>query len=148
MLATSVSVVTRAVPKHLCCFLILDFQPSTLRSGITRCFAKTRCRAAKDRVHTTSMGFIGKPCRPLHLCTSAPRPIYTTKNPPADIGANLTDSMFQGNYMGKDYHTADLSNVLDRAWSAGNADGRPDMLHYRQSCIALQAKLYCKTGSE
>ena len=37
----------------------------------------------------------------------------------ADIGANLTDGMFQGQYMGKAYHNPDLTRVLDRAWTAG-----------------------------
>jgi len=36
-----------------------------------------------------------------------------------DIGANLTDSMFQGNYHGSQKHPADLQNVLERAWSNG-----------------------------
>jgi TatD DNase family protein len=33
-----------------------------------------------------------------------------------DIGANLTDPMFQGEYNGKKEHEADLSLVLERAW--------------------------------
>lgn len=37
----------------------------------------------------------------------------------ADIGANLTDSMFQGEYHGKSYHAPDLDAVLQRAWAAG-----------------------------
>ncbi|KAF2070276.1 hypothetical protein CYY_008408 [Polysphondylium violaceum] len=37
-----------------------------------------------------------------------------------DIGANLTDSMFQGQYnTGKQYHEADLPLVLERSWSHG-----------------------------
>ena len=36
-----------------------------------------------------------------------------------DIGANLTDSMYQGIYGGKHYHEPDLDAVLDRAWAAG-----------------------------
>lgn len=36
-----------------------------------------------------------------------------------DIGANLTDSMFQGFYGGKQKHEADLKFVLDRAWNIG-----------------------------
>ena len=36
-----------------------------------------------------------------------------------DIGANLLDGMFQGNYHGRNYHAADLSAVLSRAWSSG-----------------------------
>ena len=42
---------------------------------------------------------------------------------PADIGANLTDGMFQGQYMGKEYHPPDLPHVLERAWSAGTTEG-------------------------
>lgn len=37
----------------------------------------------------------------------------------ADIGANLTDPMFQGVYNGSAKHQADLNNVLERGWSAG-----------------------------
>lgn len=37
----------------------------------------------------------------------------------ADIGANLTDDMFQGKYMGKEYHGPDLPQVFQRAWAAG-----------------------------
>lgn len=36
----------------------------------------------------------------------------------ADIGANLTDAMFQGRYNDKEYHPEDLKDVLDRAWAA------------------------------
>ncbi|KAN0031315.1 hypothetical protein ACTA71_010404 [Dictyostelium dimigraforme] len=38
-----------------------------------------------------------------------------------DIGVNLTDSMFIGQYNnnGKQYHEADLKQVLERAWSIG-----------------------------
>ena len=45
--------------------------------------------------------------------------LYTARRA-ADIGANLTDGMFEGKYMGKEYHRPDLSQVLDRAWSAGD----------------------------
>lgn len=38
-----------------------------------------------------------------------------------DIGANLTDGMFQGLYHGKRYHAADLSQVLQRAYDAGQS---------------------------
>lgn len=33
-----------------------------------------------------------------------------------DIGANLTDGMFQGDYHGKSYHDPDLADVLQRGW--------------------------------
>ena len=36
-----------------------------------------------------------------------------------DIGANLTDGMFQGVYHGSRKHTADLKDVLQRAFDAG-----------------------------
>ncbi|KAG0730563.1 putative deoxyribonuclease TATDN1 [Chionoecetes opilio] len=36
-----------------------------------------------------------------------------------DIGANLTDEMYQGIYHGSKKHEADLSHVLKRAWEAG-----------------------------
>ena len=36
-----------------------------------------------------------------------------------DIGANLTDSMYQGVYGGKHYHQPDLDTVLQRAWDGG-----------------------------
>jgi len=36
-----------------------------------------------------------------------------------DIGANLTDSMYQGEYNGKQAHDVDMDAVLHRAWVAG-----------------------------
>lgn len=36
-----------------------------------------------------------------------------------DIGANLTDTMYQGVYGGRTYHQPDLDQVLQRAWAAG-----------------------------
>eukprot|EP00238_Polyblepharides_amylifera_P009975 CAMPEP_0196587168 /NCGR_PEP_ID=MMETSP1081-20130531/56634_1 /TAXON_ID=36882 /ORGANISM="Pyramimonas amylifera, Strain CCMP720" /LENGTH=305 /DNA_ID=CAMNT_0041909273 /DNA_START=287 /DNA_END=1204 /DNA_ORIENTATION=- len=36
-----------------------------------------------------------------------------------DVGANLTDGMFQGSYHGKQAHQSDLDKVLVRAWTAG-----------------------------
>lgn len=36
-----------------------------------------------------------------------------------DIGANLTDPMFQGIYNNSAKHPADYNNVLQRAWQSG-----------------------------
>ena len=36
-----------------------------------------------------------------------------------DIGVNLTDSMYQGEYHGSKKHEADLEQVLLRAWDQG-----------------------------
>ena len=36
-----------------------------------------------------------------------------------DIGANLLDEMFQGNYNGSNKHLPDLSSVLKRSWDNG-----------------------------
>lgn len=52
--------------------------------------------------------------QPVHPCCSKCMSCHA-----ADIGANLTDGMFQGQYMGKQYHSPDLPRVLERAWSAG-----------------------------
>ena len=37
----------------------------------------------------------------------------------ADIGANLTDEMYQGVYNGSKKHEPDLDKVLQRSWNAG-----------------------------
>lgn len=36
-----------------------------------------------------------------------------------DIGANLTDGMFQGIYNGSQKHPSDLDVVLERSWATG-----------------------------
>ena len=36
-----------------------------------------------------------------------------------DVGANLVDTMFQGEYRGSQKHEPDLDVVLERAWAAG-----------------------------
>lgn len=36
-----------------------------------------------------------------------------------DIGANLLDGMYRGEYHGKEYHAGDLDRVLERSWRAG-----------------------------
>ncbi len=50
------------------------------------------------------------PPRVLSICT----PPYTS-----DIGANLLDDMYGGQYNDKPYHPPDLDAVLARAWAAG-----------------------------
>ena len=37
----------------------------------------------------------------------------------SEIGVNLSDRVYQGEYNGSKKHEADLSQVLDRAWKAG-----------------------------
>ena len=37
----------------------------------------------------------------------------------SEIGVNLSDRMYQGEYNGSKKHEADLSQVLERAWKAG-----------------------------
>ena len=37
----------------------------------------------------------------------------------SEIGVNLSDRMYQGEYNGSKKHEADLPQVLDRAWKAG-----------------------------
>lgn len=68
-----------------------------------------------------------------------------------DIGANLTDGMFQGQYMGKAYHSPDVTKVLERAWAAGvekiivTAGSLPEA----ESALALahtDDRLYCTIG--
>ena len=43
----------------------------------------------------------------------------TNMNKYIDIGANLLDGMYQGDYHGKNYHEPDLDDVLERSWDAG-----------------------------
>ncbi|CAM9227939.1 unnamed protein product [Chrysoparadoxa australica] len=63
-----------------------------------------------------------------------------------DIGANLTDGMFQGLYHGKQKHDPDLHQVLDRAWehglekviiTAGSLEDAHDSLQLARSHPAL-----------
>ena len=53
--------------------------------------------------------------------TPAPVPAPTRTHPLrfVDIGVNLLDSMFDGEYRGKRAHPPDLDDVLARAWEAG-----------------------------
>ena len=44
---------------------------------------------------------------------------FVSKTFIADIGANLTDTMYEGEYHGKTKHAKDLSSVLDRAFGNG-----------------------------
>ena len=48
----------------------------------------------------------------------APSLILQANMPFIDIGANLADSMFLGEYNGSQKHDADLKQVLERAWEA------------------------------
>lgn len=62
---------------------------------------------------------------PAQAAAAPSRPV--TRNAlPADIGANLLDRMYQGEYAAgeasKRYHPPDLDAVLQRAFDAGAAD--------------------------
>lgn len=60
-----------------------------------------------------------KPIHPIVDHPPAPKPPSTMPHRLIDIGVNLTDSMYQGVYGGKQYHPPDLDAVLQRAWAAG-----------------------------
>lgn len=76
----------------------------------------------------------------------------------ADIGANLTDGMFQGQYMGKAYHSPDVTKVLDRAWAAGTGSEltpsvpalvRTGMIFiWQSSCHRSHVILFCRSGKD
>lgn len=68
-----------------------------------------------------------------------------------DIGANLLDDMYQGNYRGKDRHDADLDTVLQRAWdnrldkimiTAGTLQESKDALNMAKT----DERLFCTAG--
>ena len=57
----------------------------------------------------------------LDLDTRSPLSLSSLRKP-TDIGANLCDPMFRGDYGGKSYHAPDLPAVLSRAQAAGVAN--------------------------
>ena len=57
-----------------------------------------------------------------------------------DIGANLLDSMFQGEYRGKQAHPPDLQAVLERAAASGASGGR------KQDRYGRPARRWLRTG--
>jgi len=68
-----------------------------------------------------------------------------------DIGANLLDDMYQGNYRGKERHEADLPSVLERAWennleriiiTAGTLSEAKDALKLART----DQRLFCTAG--
>lgn len=59
------------------------------------------------------------PPPPLAAAARSPPVLTPPAWPPADIGANLLDSMYSGSYNGKEYHAPDLQPVLQRALDAG-----------------------------
>ena len=68
-----------------------------------------------------------------------------------DIGANLLDKMYEGNYRGKERHEKDLDAVLQRAWdgklerimiTAGTLEESREALKMAQS----DARLFCTAG--
>lgn len=68
-----------------------------------------------------------------------------------DIGANLTDEMYQGIYHGSKKHEADLSHVLKRAWEAGLSKMIITGTSLSDSKAALELaktneNLYCTVG--
>lgn len=68
-----------------------------------------------------------------------------------DIGANLTDEMYQGIYHGSKKHEADLSHVLKRAWDAGLSKMIITGTSLTDSKAALELaktneRLYCTVG--
>lgn len=54
---------------------------------------------------------------PAHACPVLRTPTATPYT--SDIGANLLDDMYVGQYNDKPYHPPDLDAVLSRAWAAG-----------------------------
>ena len=61
-----------------------------------------------------------------HLHRLAARPDLSEAAPRMrliDIGANLLDTMYQGEYNDKHYHAPDLEDVLERSWRAGGSPG-------------------------
>ena len=85
--------------------------------------------SATSTTSTRSRHPLGTTCRPFSgnltntaaaNATAATMASATDATPRfIDIGANLTDGMFQGSYHGKQYHEPDLAQVLQRGWDAG-----------------------------
>ncbi|KAL2534546.1 TatD related DNase [Abeliophyllum distichum] len=68
-----------------------------------------------------------------------------------DIAVNFTDSMFRGIYNGKQYHVADISAVLSRAWGAGidRIIVTGGSLEESKEALAIaesDARLFCTVG--
>ena len=69
----------------------------------------------------------------------------------ADIGANLTDGMFQGRYHGKQHHEPDLDAVLQRSWAAGVEKiiitaGTLSEARHALELSRRDARLFCTAG--
>lgn len=69
----------------------------------------------------------------------------------ADIGANLLDKMYQGEYNGKQAHEPDLDRVLQRAWDSGveKIIITAGTLQEAQDALALSerdSRLFCTVG--
>ena len=74
-----------------------------------------------------------------------------------DIGANLLDAMYQGEYNDKHYHAPDLEAVLERSWRAGVSPGRVlgplpvlpgahgSCAHYRLICMTRVCMVFTHT---
>jgi len=58
-----------------------------------------------------------------------------------DVGANLTDPMFRGEYRSKQVHEPDIDAVLNRAWTAGL---KHVIVTSGTRSQALEAKRFCK----
>lgn len=103
----------------------------------------------------------GRACRRAHFIPLATTPVTMSTLSTAtassrdlfiDIGANLTDSMYRGEYHGKsDVHPPDIDAVLDRAWSAGldriilTAGTLEEAKSALQLC-SRDDRLYCTVG--
>ena len=68
-----------------------------------------------------------------------------------DIGANLLDGMYRGEYHGKSYHPDDLAQVLERSWDVGMDKilVTAGTLQEAQRALALcreHEKMFCTVG--
>lgn len=64
------------------------------------------------------MKFIGRLHSKVFQCSCSTLSL-SISSPHTDIGANLTDKMFQGIYNGNQKHPSDYADVLNRAWATG-----------------------------